>query len=198
MHLILPKTDPVMDIQRYRNMPMFFLAGPILGGGDWHLPMSQLLMGRFNKLIVVNPSRYTPAHQLYPYRMGGAEDGFQHQTHWERYYLEQAAEKWPTGCIIFWLACESKSSPRTDGQPYAMDTRGEIGEWRGRLMYTRHQRIVMGAEKDFPGLRQIKRNFELALGSSFPIHDTMEEVVERAAQFVHRNFSNTAAQPPRM
>src|SRR3989344_124856 len=186
MQLILPKTHPVLEA--YKKLPMFFLAGPINGGGDWHVPMSNLLMKRFEHLLVVNPSRYQPPHPFCKYRMKGAEDQFERQTDWERHYLDQAAEKWPTGCIIFWLACEDKNNPRQDGQSYARDTRGEIGEWRGRMMYAPHLRVVMGAEKGFPGLSQIKRNFELAL-PSFRIYDTMEEVVERAAFFSHNSLS---------
>jgi hypothetical protein len=118
--------------------------------------------------------------------MPGRQDFFERQTDWERHYLDMAADKWPTGCIIFWLGDQRK--PRPDNLPYAMDTRGEIGEWRGRMMHNPALRVVMGAEEDFPGLRQIKRNFELAL-PDFPIYDTMEEVVERAAFFAHPSFS---------
>jgi hypothetical protein len=112
--------------------------------------------------------------------MRGEENRFERQTDWERHYLEQAAEKWPAGCIIFWLA--EQKEPRQDGGPYARDTYGEIGEWRGRMMRAPHLRVVVGAEKEFPGLSQIKRNFELAL-PDLKIYDTMEEVVERAAFF---------------
>jgi hypothetical protein len=167
---------------------MFFLAGPITGGGDWHVPMSELLAKRFEHLIVVNPSRYKYTHPFCKYRMNGAEDQFERQTDCERHYLDQAGEKWPTGCIIFWLACEDAKNPRKDGQPYARDTRGEIGEWRGRMMYAPHLRVVMGADQDFPGLSQIKRNFEQVL-PGFKIYDTMEEVVERATFFAQPSLS---------
>lgn len=187
MHLILPKTHPRLGAM-FRQFPMFFLAGPILGGGDWHMRMTQLLMKRFDKLIVVNPSRYQHSHPFYKYRMKGAEDRFKRQTDWERHYLEQAADKWPKGCIIFWLACESKDNPRQDGRPYAMDTRGEIGEWRGRMIHQPSLRVVIGAEKNFPGLSQIQRNFKLGL-PNFKIYDSMEEVVERATFFVRPSFS---------
>lgn len=180
MHLILPKTHPVLE--EHRGLPMFFLAGPILGGGDWHIPMSELLIKRFEHLIIVNPSRYQHFHPFYGYRMSGEENRFERQTDWERHYLGQAAEMWPNGCIIFWLA--EQKEPRQDGKPYAMDTRGEIGEWRGHMMHAPRLRVVMGAEKNFPGLSQIRRNFELVL-LDFKIYDTMEEVVERAAFFAH-------------
>jgi len=195
MFLILPKMHPVLE--GYRALPMFFLAGPIMGGGDWHTPMSELLMKRFGSLVVVNPSRYEHSHPHYKYReflqtetkyspRQEPEMHFERQTDWERHYLDQAAEKWSAGCIIFWLA--EQKEPREDGEPYARDTRGEIGEWRGRMMYDRNLRVVMGAEKNFPGLSQIKRNFEFAV-PDFKIYDTMEEVVERAAFFAHSSLS---------
>lgn len=70
--------------------------------------------------------------------------------------------------------------PRTDGMPYAMDTRGELGEWRGRLMHNPGLRVFIGADPDFPGLSQISRNFDAALKTSFPIAATMEELAARA------------------
>lgn len=194
MFLILPKMHPVLE--GYPKLPMFFLAGPILGGGDWQSTMSELLMKRFGSLIVVNPSRYDRSHPHYKYcdylvnetKYSKQHDDhrFERQTDWERHYLERAAEKRHTGCIIFWLA--DQKEPRTDGTPYGTDTAGEVAEWRGRMMYDRTLRVVIGAEKKFPGLSQIKRNFELAL-PDFKIYDTMEEVVERAAFFAHPEFS---------
>lgn len=56
------------------------------------------------------------------------------------------------------------------------------------MMYAPHLRVVMGADKDFPGLNQIKRNFEFAL-PDFTIYDTMEEVMERATFFAHPSLS---------
>jgi hypothetical protein len=176
---------------------MFFLAGPILGGGDWHVAMSEMLMKRLGGIIVVNPSRYDFSHTHYEHhtflvretkysQRVTPEIHFERQTDWERYYLDQAAGIWPTGCVIFWLA--EQKEPRGDGQPYAMDTRGEIGEWRGRMTHDWNLRVVVGAEKNFPGLSTIKRNFELAL-PSFKIYDTMEEVVERAVHFAHPALS---------
>ena len=188
MHLILPKTLP--DLEPLRSLPLFFLAGPIRGGGDWHLEMSRLLEEHVGECIIANPSRYKPDHPLYRYQLSGRQNTFPHQTDWERHYLQQAAEGWPTGCIIFWLGCEDKKNPRKkDDGAYATDTRGEIGEWRGQLMYVRDLRVVMGADPMFPGLSKIARNFEHALGPGFKIYETMKEVVDRAAYFAQERLS---------
>lgn len=177
MRFILPKTHP--NLEAYRDVPIFFLAGPIMGAGDWHLSMSAWLMQYADPAIVVNPSRYQPPHTHLRFRMEGDEKHFERQTDWERHYMEQAAAKWPWGALIFWLA--EQTGPRSDGEPYARDTRGEIGEWRGRMMCVPGLRVVIGAEKGFPGLSQIKRNFELAV-PGLTIHDTMEAVAREAAR----------------
>jgi len=106
--------------------------------------------------------------------------GFQRQLEWERHYLDWASKN---GCIIFWLPCESKDEPRQGNEPYAMDTRGEIGEWRGRLMNNSiftTMNLVIGGEFGFPGLETIHRNFEQALREKFPIYPTLEETVKAA------------------
>jgi hypothetical protein len=186
VRLILPKSHPDLGREGLADLPMFFLAGPIRGGGDWHARMSVLLARRAGDCLIVNPSRYGEGHPDYRHRLVGAENRFPHQTAWERHYLSEAAQTWPRGCIVFWLARESAEHPRTDGQPYAMDTRGEIGEWRGRLMRDRSLRVAIGGDPDFPGLRTIRRNTDLALGPDFPIFETMEAVAERAAELALR------------
>jgi hypothetical protein len=181
MYLILPKTRPVLDSG---HLPLFFLAGPIRGGGDWHHRAATLLAGA-SMCLIANPSRYTEEHPLYRYRLEGPEP-FAHQTFWERYYMRQAAGVWRQGCLIFWLPCESSENPRTDGDPYARDTYGELGEWRALMAHDTALRVVIGAEPGFPGLKQIQLNFYDALGSAFVIHDSLETVVQEALRVARR------------
>jgi len=183
--IILPKAFPVLD--GYMNEPLFFLAGPIKGGGDWQSAMTRLLRLRFGDPIIANPRRYGEKHHLYKQRLEGPEDHFPDNLAWERWFLSQAAESWPSGVVIFWLPAESKDDPRRDGLPFAMDTRGEIGEWRGRLMSNRRLRVVMGADPDFPGLRAVKRNFEEAV-PGFKVHDSMSEAVADAARILEQSL----------
>lgn len=193
MHLILPKNRPVLE--KYRNLPMFFLAGPIQGGGDWHYDMAAFLRNSVGECVIVNPSRYAPEHPHFRHRIEGPAE-FERQTDWERHYLQLAASEWPGGgSIIFWLPCESREQPRTDGLPYAMDTRGELGEWRGRLMHNPRLRVVIGAEAGFPGLSQIERNFKLALGNGFKIHTNPNEVVFYAREFAQSGKAHSVRMP---
>ncbi len=177
MKIVLPNTLCEIDL---KCGPFFFLAGPVRGGDDWQkkccLEISKHIFQDFSVAI---PCRYEDTHPLKSFRQFGTEDGFDRQLTWERYYLDMAAKK---GCIIFWLPCESTVNPRLGPDPYAMDTRGELGEWRGRLMHDPSLRIVIGADSSFPGLSQIKRNFNLALGSDFPIYSTLEKTVLAAVR----------------
>jgi hypothetical protein len=173
MKIIIPKT-----LQNGDQELTFFLLGPIKGGGDWQyqccLELNKKLQQPF---YVAVPCLWTPEHPLYSYRIRGDENHFQRQLEWERFHLVGAAR---FGCIIVWLPCEDKQNPRTDGQPYARDSYGEIGEWRGRLMYDRTTRFVIGAQEGFPGLDVISRNFKWAISESFKIYSTLEDTVMEA------------------
>ncbi|MDD3531405.1 MAG: hypothetical protein PHV99_02340 [Candidatus Pacebacteria bacterium] len=185
MQLILPKTVPSFSFVN-EALPLFFLAGPIGGGDDWHFRMTELLMSHSADCVIVNPTRYKPNHPHYQYRVSGDDDVYTRQTDWERRYMCDAAKASLHGCLIFWLPKESVTNPRSDGEPYARDTRGEIAEWRTHLMYDRSLRVVVGAEEEFPGLSVIRRNFELTMCPAFPIYRTMEEVAGAAVKFAMR------------
>ena len=163
----------------------------MLGGGDWQYKMCNLLENEANKpgaklhdYYVVIPCRYPRNHPLRDYQsIGTTSEGiFERQTDWERHYLDLAV-KVRRGRILFWLGCESKTNPRQDGQPYARDTYGELGEWRGRLIHNveHRRRVLIGAEAEFPGLSVIQRNFHDALGTAFPFYSSMEMVAHQAA-----------------
>jgi len=118
----------------------------------------------------------------------GIPNAFVKQLSWERCYMEIASKQ---GCIIFWLPCEDRESTRSiiDG-PYAMDTRGELGEWRGRMMCNKHNliKVVVGADPEFPGLSQIQRNFNEAFNTVFPIYSSLGETVEAAVTIADRRW----------
>ena len=177
MRIILPKTfcevDPTYG-------PVFFLAGPIRGGDDWQAKCCAEIQQFLPNFYAVVPSHYNDQHWLWKYRVEGSVNHFPRQLNWERYYLELASN---LGCIIFWLPAESKINPRGGTDPYAMDTRGELGEWRGRLMSDpKRIGVVVGAEMLFPGRDQIKRNFSLAIKSEFHIWSTLENTVGAAVR----------------
>jgi hypothetical protein len=179
MKILLPKRlyriDPMYG-------PVFFLAGPVRGGGDWQARACREIQARLPQFYAALPCRYEVDHDLVPYCEQKWTAEFPRQLSWEREYLEIAAKR---GCIVFWLPCQSLADPRpTADGPYGQDTYGELGEWRGRMMHDPRIRLVVGAEPGFPGLSQIKRNFRQALGILFPIYETLAETVEAALRTV--------------
>ncbi len=177
MKIILPKEH--VGLFDYGDLPLFFLAGPVLGGGDWQYSMCGEIRSQLGErdFLVAIPQRYNQNHFLRNFKVSGKTGVYEHQLDWERYYLYLASGH---GCIIFWLPEESKTNPRSDGLPYAMDTRGELGEWRGRLRNDHFLRIVVGGEKGFPGLDVIGRNFKAAIHPDFPIYKSIRETVSAA------------------
>jgi hypothetical protein len=171
MKVILPKTK----VELNSDWPVFFLAGPVQGGDDWQQRCYIEIQKYLTFFYAVIPCRYPEDHILMQVAEKGINNFFERQTMWERFYLKIASIK---GCIIFWLPCESKINPRKDGLPYAMDTRGELGEWRGQMMYNSEIKLVIGAEEKFPGLSSIQRNFNAF--TTFPIYNSLENTVKAA------------------
>ncbi|MBX4189005.1 hypothetical protein KW785_00205 [Candidatus Parcubacteria bacterium] len=185
MHILLPKIYPASLPGRYT----FFLLGPIKGGGAWQhtacLELKRLIQQeplQTEDFTVVVPCRWQADHALAQYFIPGIPRDVR-QTDWERTYLEKAATD-TCGCIIGWLPCEDKINPRNDGQPYARDSYGEIGEWRGRMMCDKTLHFCLGAEEGFPGLDVMKSNFELALNRRFTIYGSLDETLQKAYEIV--------------
>jgi len=173
VRIVLPKNLCEIDPS---YGPLFFLAGPVHGGGDWQFKCCNEIRKHIPNFYAALPCKYKENHPLTTFILNGYGN-FDRQLTWERYYLDIAAEN---GCLIFWLPTEDKDHPRIGTDPYAMDTRGELGEWRGRLMNNPHLSVVVGAETDFPGLSQIQRNFDFATKSRFPIYGSLSETVSAA------------------
>lgn len=173
--LILPKNlVEVPDIT-----PLYFLAGPIRGGGDWQATAFQLLQKHDPGCAIACPSRWDHTHPLFKNAVAGKANAFDRQLAWERYYLELAGIHHPRGCILFWLPLESETRPHPGPEPYAMDTRGELGEWRMRIKHE-GARVVIGGERGFHGLSQIERNFSHIAGTSFVLYNDLESTIQAA------------------
>ena len=194
--LLLPRT--LVNFKEDTDI-VFFLAGPIRGGGDWQKDAIKRLnkfaesVPETQNVYVVCPCRYTPdtlGRELYDLKERGLsflsyssdqEKLVESQTNWERYHLEIASR---LGCVIFWLAKEDAENPRKkeDG-PYARDTYGELGEWRTRVYYERKYNqqklhVVIGSHSDFPGGEVVRKNFEAM--RSTPFSDSLEETIFRS------------------
>lgn len=190
MKILIPKgyVDPHTIVTK--GAPLIFLAGPVRGGGEWQVTMAQILKAKMRAVVVAIPSRWdSKTHKLRNYFLEPEDDGhFPRQLAWEQFYLKQAGYKAEYGCVLFWLPPESKIEPHHGPEPYAMDTRRELGKW-GALMKYEHARVVVGSptpineppKKDqFHGLSQIKRDWEYELDKEVSFHQTMEETAEAA------------------
>ena len=181
MAVILPKTHATSW-----PGPLFFLAGPVRGAGDWQAVAYQELKDAMGeKFTAAIPTRYDPDHALMSDALTAdpAMPTFPRQMAWERHYLSLAGSrtKGVRGCVMFWLGKESSENPHPGPEPYAMDTRRELGEWYTRLEYDRSDtRLVVGANPDFHGLDQIRRCLWEAQGSEFPIYETLFDTARAA------------------
>ena len=195
---ILPKDICSLSLD---HGPVFFLAGPLTGGDDWQSGLCEGLFKLFPEgftVAIPYGLEDRPSSDRPPFSKFTVLEALEHTTRqlpWERHYLDLAAGVSPSdgswvpeqGCIIFWLPVESARYPKPPLHgPYAQDTRGELGEWRGRLMSDRSLRVVVGGHTDFPGFSTMERNFKFALGDDFVVYRSMRDTAAAAAAFCRK------------
>jgi hypothetical protein len=181
--LILPMTYKKFDPSLGRRI--YFIAGPIRGGGNWQSTAIHHLFRLDPDCYIVCPCRYEADHPLvelateYNVGMKASEIQFGSQTMWERHYLQLASKH---GAIIFWLGLEDKNNPRPkeDG-PYGRDTYGELGRWSVRSAEEK-ARVFVGAHSMFNGLSVIKKNLDADHGKDFPVYSSLEETIKESVQ----------------
>ncbi|USN87865.1 MAG: hypothetical protein H6779_00255 [Candidatus Nomurabacteria bacterium] len=178
MPIYIPKQ--IVPLTPTVDSPLFFLAGPIRGGGDWQAFMAKQLLQREPSALVACPSRWDASHPLTKDFHQPFSQADNRQLVWERHYLKQAGlEPNVPGCVIFWLGLESTKRPHPGPEPYAMDTRREIGKFTAYAEMM-NVRMVVGGHRDFHGLDVILFELSEAFGKPFPFYETMSEVVDQA------------------
>jgi hypothetical protein len=170
------------------NRKVFFLAGPIKGGGGWQARACELFEQLSQEpLVLVVPCRWGEdlSHPLASKFIDVPEDkeAFPRQTLWERRYLDLAAGYAGSG-VIFWLTAQVGPRPIELG-PYGRDTLGELGEWRGIRNYRRDTKLVLGIEKTeanekYFGLSVMEANWSDALDKKVEFRPSLFAVVEDA------------------
>jgi len=170
---IVPLTPTIVS-------PLFFLAGPIRGGGDWQSDMTEHIIIREPSAHIACPSRWNDEHRLARYFHQPFSQADNRQLVWERRYLNQSG-LWPgvPGCVIFWLSKESTTHPHPGPEPYAMDTRRELGKFTA-YAEMRNVRMVIGGDRGFHGLDVILFELREAAGKLFQFYETMAEVTDHA------------------
>ena len=175
MKIVIPKRYTAITPA---DFPIF-LAGPVLGGGDWQKVFIEHFMNFSVKtwsdsyreavlplITFIVPCRWNEGHALASYfdqvfTSGATLSGLQaSQTAWEVDHLQRILER--DGIIAFGLFPESKEFPRNDGLPYAGDTRGELGRWTTLAMCFNSNSVLIGAHLEFLGINVIRKNLELS------------------------------------
>lgn len=152
-----------------------FLAGPIVGARDWQAHAGQHL------------SKH-PAVQVFNPRLYKAPE-FYAQVAWETRWLSRV------DVILFWLAEPDPEFDHTlalkEGRAYAQTTRFELGEWCAKAKRDGSPTVVIGGDKEFPGLRYIEQRtiydgpsvIFLPRASLFETCDTALRVLEHCPPF---------------
>ncbi|MDD5710854.1 MAG: hypothetical protein PHV43_02015 [Candidatus Colwellbacteria bacterium] len=178
MPIYIPKQ--IVPLQPTTDSPLFFLAGPIRGGGDWQSQMADQILNQEPSAHIACPSRWDSTHRLARHFHQPFSQANNRQLMWERHYLKQAGlEPNVPGCVIFWLGRESVTNPHPGPEPYAMDTRREIGKFTA-FMEIMDVRMVVGGDRGFYGLDVILFELSEVLGKPFPFYETIEDVVAQA------------------
>jgi hypothetical protein len=164
--VILPKKQVEIDDA------LIFLGGPITNAPLWQDRAIEILRSLDKSIYLASPHKRA---ETFDNKNNSKiqKDTFLKQLSWERHYLELASKN---GAILFWLpVAQSHDCNRS----YARDTRGELGEWRGRMAYDKEVKIVIGGEEGFDGFDIIKRNF-LAVNPNLKFYSSLEETCLQA------------------
>ena len=185
MEIVIPKRYPSMD----PHMFPVFLAGPVLGGGDWQTDLitafhkevrerdgagDYLFKMIFPRLRFIVPCRWNEKHwdgmnrgfsdylvKMYTLPEKDRKDIKQTQTYWEAMFLSRILkEKW--GLIVFGLFPENENKPRKDGNPYARDTYGEVGRYLTMAAYEQAEdNVIVYGHPTFLGWDVQKKNIAI-------------------------------------
>ena len=193
--IYLPKT--IVPLQPTWDSPLFFFAGPIRGGGDWQADMAELVVTNVPTTNIACPSRWKRGHRLEQHFHKPFSEAPNRQLVWERHYLKQAGlEPEVPGCVMFWLGLESETEPHPGPEPYAMDTRREIGKFTAYLEVMRDfpelddrldVRVAVGGHPDFYGLSVIMDELQNAAGREVRFCTSMADLLLEALRVARQS-----------
>lgn len=155
---------------------VIFLMGPIQGAPDWQTKFYNTFekkikekdfFKKLNKSIIVACPRRE--------NLNDSKFVYQEQVDWESFYLQKAANN---GVIFCWLP---KMESDIKGRSYAQTSRFEIGEWWSKGKLIKNFKMIIGADKNFDGLKYIEYKFkqeynDFKIENNF--NDSIDEIIE--------------------
>jgi hypothetical protein len=172
--------------------PLFFLAGPILGGDDWEFRMANRILKQEPQALIVHASRWSGTKRSMRYYHPAFPELDKQQLVWKRHYFRKAGlEPNVCGCVIFWLPLESMTNdPHPGPEPYATNTQRDLGKFIAFAETTRNMRVVIGGNPRFYGLEAILFELSNATGEEFPFHETKKETIDRAIVIARQDIES--------
>lgn len=159
---------------------VIFLMGPIQGAPDWQTKFYNTFekkikekdfFKKLNKNIIVACPRRE--------NLDDSEFVYKDQVDWESFYLEKAANN---GVIFCWLP---KMESNVEGRSYAQTSRFEIGEWWSKGKSIKDFKMIIGADKEFEGLKYIeykfKKEYDFKIENNF--NNLIDEVIKNIQKF---------------
>lgn len=218
MEIVIPKRYPTMDPQMFP----IFLAGPVLGGGNWQYDLiialheevrrrngagEDLFRKIFPKLRLVVPCRWEEKQwdatnrglsdyfvKTYTLPEKDSKDIKQTQTYWEAMFLSRILkEKW--GLIVFGLFPEDKNKPRNDGHPYAQDTYGEVGRYLTMAAYEEaEEHVIVCGHPTFLGWDVQRKNIAIFNSEKLNVVDPgdFKDLVSRMVDLIPKLLEKKA------
>jgi len=183
MDIIIPKTYVNLDWVRFKDKPLFFLAGPTrCAGDDWQTEMCNIFREVYPECIVVCPAQWNNSHELSDYFVSSAENldmVFEHQLSWKEYYLEKAGFSHMFGSIIFWFGLDSSLMIHSKPTQRAVKHNQELSKVYSMRKRTKSARVTVGYERGF-----------WDIGKGYKIETNHTDV--------HESITNTALKAIRM
>ncbi len=170
-YLILPRTSVSL-----RNKKLFYLAGPVEGGGNWQKKAIVVLRKKFPDAYFAFNCPFDRMRRLRRFAVRGDEAQYSNETEWQREHMEFAAKH---GCLVFWLGPQDKEEDVDFSKvPYGLEASREEAEWAFRLFCNKKLRVVIGTHHSFPGQGRIMENLLVLFGINVPLHGRLQDVLD--------------------
>jgi len=125
------------------NIPMIFLAGPIVNSFDWQSYAIQI----FTELNINDKKNFNIANPRLETNLFDQLN----QVNWESRFLKYAGNN---GMILFWLSKRDDTPP--SNRSYARTSRFELAEWIVKSSFNDFKNIAIGMDERFDGMEYIK------------------------------------------